>query len=155
MLNILPAPGRDTVLSAAREVKYGRRDLIFTQGDPSNSLLIIETGCVAIRLIGAGGESVILGLMGPGDVVGEMGLLMPGRNRTATVQALDDVQARSLDRDTFERLRLRHPSVNDFFIHILAARADTLSQRVVEAHHFPVERRVARFFFYVWGFFEL
>jgi Crp-like helix-turn-helix domain/AAA ATPase domain len=63
------------------------------------------------------------------------------RERTASVCAVDEVTIRALRRDSFEEPRR---SVNDFLMHLLAARADRLSRLVHEAYHVPVEQRVAR-----------
>ncbi len=114
------------------------------QGDEGGSLHIIEAGRVAVRLVGPAGDVVILAVMGPGEVVGEMAVLVKRHERTATVQALDDVTVRTLRAEDFDRLRREHPEANDFLLHVLARRADRLSRRLVEAHHLPVDRRLAR-----------
>jgi CRP/FNR family transcriptional regulator, cyclic AMP receptor protein len=144
MLEALPEPGREFVLNSARRLRFGRGEMILSQGSPSASLLIIESGRVSIHLLTSTGENVILGVMGPGEVLGEMGLLMANRERTASVRAVDQVTIRALRRESFEELRRNHPSVSDFLLHLLARRADRLSQLVLEAHHIPVEQRVAR-----------
>jgi CRP-like cAMP-binding protein len=144
MLEVLPEPGREFVLSSARRLRFGRGETILSQGSASASLLIIESGRVSIHLLTSDSENVILGVMGPGEVLGEMGLLMPTRERTASVRAVDEVTIRALRRESFEELRRSHPSVSDFLIHLLAGRADRLSQLVLEAYHVPVEQRVAR-----------
>ncbi len=144
MLDVLPEPGRDEVLRAARRRTVRRGEVLLRQGDQATSLYIVETGRLSVRLVGADGESVILGVMGPGEVAGEMGVLLRPQERTASIEAVDDVVVRVLDRDDFHRLRRQHPAVNDFLLQVLARRADRLSRLVIEAHHLPVEQRLAR-----------
>jgi len=144
MLEVLPEPGRELVLSSARRIRFDRGQTILNQGSASATLLIIESGRVSIHLLTSAGENVILAVMGPGEVLGEMGLVIPTGERTASVRAIDEVTIRALRRESFDELRRNHPSVNDFLMHLLAARADRLSRLVVEAYHVPVEQRVAR-----------
>jgi len=144
MFDALPEPGRDQVLTTARQRRYGRGELIVRQGDDAGALYIIETGRVAVRLLGSSGDNVILAVMGPGEVFGEMAVLVQRSERTASVQAIDVVTPRSLRREDFDLLRDKHHEVNDFLLQVLARRADRLSRLVFEAHHLPVERRLAR-----------
>ena len=68
---------------------------------------------MGVRLLRPTGETVILAVMGPGDVVGEMAVVASPHERTASVHALDDVTMRVLRRGV-HRLRRSHPEVNDF-----------------------------------------
>lgn len=144
MLDSLPEPGRDHVLRTARQRSYRRGEILIRQGDEAGSLYIIETGRVAIRLANPNGDSIILAVMGPGDVFGEMAVLVPRFERTATAQAIDDVIVRTLRKDDFDQLRQQHPEANDFLLHVLGRRADRLGRQLVEAYHLPAEKRVIR-----------
>ncbi len=144
MLDALPEPGRDHVLRLARPRNFARGESILRQGDEAASLFIVETGRLSVRLVGAAGDSVILGVMGPGEVVGEMGVLVNRHERTASVQAIDEVTVRALRKEDFDRLRRQHPEVNDFLLQVLARRADRLSRLLIEAYHLPVDQRLAR-----------
>ena len=77
-------------------------------------------------------------------MVGEMAVVTSPHERTASVHALDDVTMRVLRAEEFDRLRRRHPEVNDFLLQVLARRADRLSRLVAEAYHLPVDQRIAR-----------
>jgi CRP-like cAMP-binding protein len=84
-----------------------------------------------------------LGLVGPGDAVGEMGLLRSERMRTATIQALAPTETYSLNRQTFDKLRRDHPAVDALLVQILADRVAELTARLVDALYTPAPRRVA------------
>jgi CRP/FNR family transcriptional regulator, cyclic AMP receptor protein len=144
MLDVLPEPGRDQVLRAARRRQFARGDMVLRQGDDASSLFIVETGHLAVRLLAPSGESAILTVMGPGEVLGEMAMLTTRHERTASVQAINDVTVRVLRADDFDRLRRQHPEVNDFLLQVLTHRADRLSRLVIEAYHMPVDQRIAR-----------
>jgi CRP-like cAMP-binding protein len=144
MLDVLPEPGRDQVLRAARRRQFARGDTVLRQGDDASSLFIVETGHLAVRLLAPSGESAILTVMGPGEVLGEMAMLTTRHERTASVQAINDVTVRVLRAEDFDRLRRQHPEVNDFLLQVLTRRADRLSRLVIEAYHLPVDQRIAR-----------
>lgn len=143
-LEVLPERGRDRVLAASRRRAYGPAEILVRQGDPAGSLYLVESGSLAVRLTTPAGDSVMLSVMGAGDVFGEVGLLVGQQERTATVQSLGPAVAHILQREDFERLRAEHTEVNDFLLVLLARRTDRLSRLVAEAHHLPVDKRVAR-----------
>ena len=81
--------------------RFRSGDTMMLQGAESDGAYVITSGAVTIaeRLPG-GGETVIAEL-GPGDLVGEMALLMRGGRRTATARAKGDVEALFIDRRYF------------------------------------------------------
>ncbi|MGF1647518.1 MAG: Crp/Fnr family transcriptional regulator [Kineosporiaceae bacterium] len=140
----LPDPVRAAVLGAARRRRYEGGSLLLRQGDDALSLLVIESGRIAVRFGTPTGESVILAVMGAGEVVGELGLVDPGHERTASVVAIDDVVAWALRHDSVEHLRREHTGVDDFLLAVMARQVRRLTLMVAEALYVPAEQRVAR-----------
>ena len=108
-------------------VKEGER--VFSQGDQGDTLYLIESG--RVRVFGGvpGGEEVVLDILGPGDVLGELALL-DGETRSASVEALSNCTLLALDRDTFwEHLRA-HPETA---IQMLTVLSQRLRQTVLQA----------------------
>lgn len=143
-LEALPEVGRDRVLAVAVRRTFSAKEVLVHQGDAADSLFLVESGSLAVRLTTAAGDSVMLTVLGAGDVFGEVGVLSGERERTATIEAIDDVAVRVLRRDDFEALRRRYIEVDDFLLILLARRTDRLSRLVAEAHHLAVDKRVAR-----------
>ncbi len=83
----LSKSGRKTIAKHADEVQIPSGTRIIEQGRAANELLVIEHGTADVL----DGEAVIA-QMGPGDVVGEIGLLNYSR-RTATVVATSPIEA--------------------------------------------------------------
>ena len=99
--DLTPAEAED--LAAGLELRrFGPGEALTVQGATSDGAYVIASGTVVVtaRLPG-GGESAIAEL-GPGDLVGEMSLLMRGGRRTATARARGDVEALFTDRRYFE-----------------------------------------------------
>jgi CRP/FNR family transcriptional regulator, cyclic AMP receptor protein len=67
-------PGEDVreLLSVARRRRFDRHEVVFHDGDPADSLRLITKGRFGIRLMTSLGDEVLLDLLGPGDVFGEL-----------------------------------------------------------------------------------
>ena len=72
------------------EKTFAAKDIIFREGDPSDSAYIIRSGKVEILKHAAHGE-VQLAVLGQGQTFGEMGVLFEPQNpRSATARAIED-----------------------------------------------------------------
>ena len=110
---------------------------LFRQGDPSNALYIVASGCLGVfRSAGDNQEPGLMAEIPPGDIVGEMSLLSH-RPRARTVAALRDSEVWRLSQDDFELLATRHPEA-------LPALVRKVAERTVDA--LPRPRRQPRTF---------
>ncbi len=131
------------MLALARRRRFARGEIVVHRDDPADTMHLVRSGCLAIRVLTPVGDMATLGLVGPGDAVGEMGLLRSERARTATIQALAATETYALNRQTFDRLRRDHPAVDALLVQILADRVAELTERLVDALYTPAPRRVA------------
>jgi CRP/FNR family transcriptional regulator, cyclic AMP receptor protein len=72
--------------------QFRRGQALFTQGDRAERVFLIEAGWVTVTCAAPGGREIMLGLRGPGDVLGELSAL-DGEPRSATALAADEVRA--------------------------------------------------------------
>ncbi len=131
-------------MALAQPRTWVRGSLLTRDGEDALSLLVLTRGHVLVRISTELGDRVALAVLGPGDVLGEVGLLSSRRARTADVEALETVSALALHHEDFDRVRRQNPVVDDFVMELMAQRIDRLSHRVAEAYHVPVQQRVAR-----------
>jgi CRP/FNR family transcriptional regulator, cyclic AMP receptor protein len=134
----------DRVLAAARRISLSRGEVLFREGDHGDSVYLVQSGKVAVRISTPEGALVTVALLGPGSAVGELALLGEDERRTATVQAVEPVAALALRRRDFAELRRQHPSVTEFLVKTLAATVRRLDAQLVEAFHLPAEARIRR-----------
>ena len=85
---------------------------LFTEGDEGSSLFFVASGELIVSARGDGGQPVLLGLLGQGDVAGEISFLS-GVPRTATVTARTDADLLELDRNAIAPLVKKHRHVAD------------------------------------------
>ncbi|WP_078961022.1 Crp/Fnr family transcriptional regulator [Streptomyces sp. NRRL WC-3618] len=71
-------------------VQFPARHVIFMEGQPSRSVLILQEGNVAVMQEAEDGSEVLLAVRGPGELMGDEGALT-GEPRSATVKAVSSV----------------------------------------------------------------
>lgn len=97
-------------LIAVTEVaEAGAGDFLLHKGSPSRSLLFVEDGQIEI-IDETLGETIVLGRVGPGGVVGEVGFL-DGQPRTHHVRAGTACRVRRLTREGFLALAQADPQL--------------------------------------------
>lgn len=135
---------RREVLDSGRVRRFGAREVVFHEGDPADTFLLIEAGRLAVRAVSPAGDVVTFGVFGPGEVVGELALIEEGGRRSATVVALEATEVRSFSATTFHRLRRTNAGADAFVLRTLADDVRRLSGLLLDALYLPVETRVLR-----------
>jgi CRP/FNR family transcriptional regulator, cyclic AMP receptor protein len=144
LLDGVPEAERERFLGIAQPRSYRRGEVIFLAGAPADSLQLIVSGWVAVRVGTEAGDMALLSVMGAGDFFGDIALSNPEWARTASVMALDACETLSVYRDEFARLRAVHPSVDQVLIKVLSAQVRRLSTLLVESMYLPAEARLYR-----------
>lgn len=132
------------LLSIARRRTFRRGEVVFHVYDVADTLHLVVAGRFAVRVQTALGDVAILAVLGPGDMFGELALIGDESRRTATVEALEAGETRSIHRPDWDRLRAAHPSVTDVLVAILAGGMKRLSTHLLEALYTPADKRVLR-----------
>src|SRR5205823_4969580 len=112
VLRSLDELDRRRVLAAAQHHRFSRREVLFHEGEPGDSLHLIGDGRVAVRVGTARGDIATLAVFGPGDIVGELAVASDKTTRSATVVALETTETLTLRRGPLGELRRAHPSVD-------------------------------------------
>jgi CRP/FNR family cyclic AMP-dependent transcriptional regulator len=89
-------------------VTFRKGDMVFTYGDPGDSMFVIKTGEVEVFFKDDTGGRIVLETAREGDFFGELSLLDNGP-RTASVVATQDVEALRVDRNDLDHLLRLHP----------------------------------------------
>lgn len=121
---------QDTLASVRRAFERTCRagEVIFEPGDEGASLFVVQAGEVELCRPGTGRSSLIARL-GPGDLFGELSVLLGGRRR-ATARAVGAVQLLELEGATLEAMCLERPEIGLRLIRKLAGRLIDLEQRL-------------------------
>ena len=92
------------------EIVVDRGDTLFRQGDVGDSLFVVARGAVQV-LRKLGDEERVVGVLGKGDLIGEMALLT-GEPRNATARAKTPVTLGRVRRQDFAHLMAHHPALS-------------------------------------------
>lgn len=145
LLASLTEAEREEFVARTRRRSYDRTEILVHEGDPSDSLHLVESGRLAVRVDTIDGDTAMLNVIGPGAWFGELSLLGDENAvRTATVLALEPSTTRTLTSKAFEELRHQHPAVGELLLTLMARRIDELSNRLVEVMYVSLDRRVFR-----------
>jgi CRP/FNR family cyclic AMP-dependent transcriptional regulator len=141
LLEPLTAAARADVLEAAVSKRFRRGETLVREGEPGESLHLVRSGRLAVRVSTSDGATATLTVMSAGESFGELALL-GDHVRTATVVALEPSETLVLTRSAFDALRHSHPAVERVLTQALARRVQELSAALLEALYEPVDRRV-------------
>jgi CRP-like cAMP-binding protein len=129
--------------AVARISTYLRGQTVVLQGEPGNCLFAIDTGYLKVSVLGRSGTLSTLGVMGPGDVFGEMSLL-DGGPRSATVAALTRATLVTIDRGPFLELVRAVSPVGAAMFELLARRLRVVTERSDDLTVLTVGGRLAK-----------
>ena len=90
--------------------RFERGERLVTQGEQMDCLYLLASGQVQVRSSDAQGELTVLAQLGPGDVVGEISLVLR-RPASAEVVALSSTVALSLSREQLHEATREHPEL--------------------------------------------
>ena len=124
-------------------MEYARSDALFSQGEPSKNILYIQKGGVKISVVSKTGKEAVVGMLGPGDFVGEGGLAGQSM-RMATATATAPVSALVIDNNEMFRVLHSESAFSDRFISHMLARNMRIEADLVDQLFNSSEKRLAR-----------
>ena len=101
------------VVSFMRLVGFAAGATVIQEGDQNETgyMLLLLSGEVSVQTLDTGSrEPVMISVLGPGNLIGEMGLL-DGAPRSATCVAASRIEAAVLSRGALNQLIEQHPQV--------------------------------------------
>jgi NTE family protein len=119
---------------------YANGDVIFRQGDPSDGMYIVVNGRLQATVSSADGSVKNLGIIGPGEPLGEMGVIADAP-RSATVHALREGHLVKLTPVKFRRLIRQYPDLMINIARVIVERQQRFMQGAVKAQ--PVAKTLA------------
>src|SRR6266508_259242 len=142
----LPPETREELATRFVSRAYPRGATVFQQGDPGRSLYVIDEGAVKISFLAADGREMVVTVLGPGDVFGEMALFDPEGARSADASAMEAARLLSLSHEVFREYLVAHPSVSVELLGVLAKRLRESDRALQDAIFSDVPGRLARRF---------
>jgi CRP/FNR family cyclic AMP-dependent transcriptional regulator len=143
LLCALPEDDRRRVAAAASVRRYRRGQLLFYQGDPGDSLLVVMEGSLKALSTSPQGEELLLAVIEQGETVGELAVA-DGGERSATIVALTDAAVLRIPRETVLAIAERSPALQRLLLNVLAATVRRLTGDAADLVFLDIPRRVAK-----------
>ena len=93
---------------------YKKGDVLFRKGDHAEEMFYIVSGACRVNELGL--------QMNPGQLIGELGFLTPDRQRTQTVECLEDVSMLVITYDKVSELYFQNPTFGFYFLKLSSER---------------------------------
>ena len=126
-----------------RVLTYARRDVVFAQGDRSDTVMYIQSGAIQLSVLSQSGKEAIVATLGPGDFLGE-GALAGHPIRLETARATAESIVLVVPKRQMIRLLHSHHALSDRFIAHMLMRNARLEADLVDQLFNSSEKRLAR-----------
>lgn len=124
-------------------MKFSRSENIYSQGDPANGVMYIQTGGVKLSVINEDGKEAVVAILGPGDFFGE-GCLAAQPVCMATSTAMVPTSILFIEKNEMMRVLRTEHGMSDLFISHLLAKNIRVEQDLIDQLFNSSEKRLAR-----------
>ena len=121
---------------------FAARQVIFREGDDSDTCYVVKDGHARALREHPDGRQITLATFGPGDIFGELAMFDDER-RSATVEAVDSLDAVAILGRDMRALLTRHPDIAVKLVIALGRRLREANERLARQSFQTVQSRVA------------
>jgi CRP/FNR family transcriptional regulator len=138
----LEAGDLERVAEVAVPRAFPARHVIFRENDDSDTCYIVRSGHARALREHGDGRQLTLANFGPGDIFGELAMFDDER-RSATVEAIDELDTVAILGRDFRALLRRHPDIAVKLVIALGRRLRDTNERLARQSFQTVQSRVA------------
>jgi CRP/FNR family transcriptional regulator len=138
----LAPPDLERVAQVAVPRRFAAHQVIFREGDASDTCYVVESGHARAMREHADGRTIALAHFGPGDIFGELAMF-DDEKRSATVEAIEDIKAIAILGADMRRLLREHADISYKLVIALGRRLRQTNERLARQSFQTVQSRVA------------
>ena len=120
------------------------RQVIFSQGDPADTVYYIKKGKVRVSTVSKHGKEATLALLGEGDFVGEECIANSHHRRLTSATAMTEGSMLAIPRHTMIALLKAERGFSEMFVAFLLSRNANFQEALVDQLFNSSEKRLAR-----------
>jgi CRP/FNR family transcriptional regulator, cyclic AMP receptor protein len=139
----LGSDDRGKLVARARIRNFAAGEAIFLMGSPGDNMMAVLSGTVRISVSTPEGRELVLAILMPGEVFGEIALL-DGKERTADATAMTACSVAILDRREILAFFERHPGAWPNIIDVLCDRLRKTDEHIAEVALLQLPARLAK-----------
>ncbi|MEX1137765.1 MAG: Crp/Fnr family transcriptional regulator [Bacteroidota bacterium] len=118
---------------------------LYFPDQPTQTIFFLKEGHVKISRLTEDGKEMILDVLGPGEIFGELSFSGSGESSGELAQALDDTVICTMKKEDFESLLRTKPELNFELTKRIGLRLRRFEERVSEMVFKDVRKRIAAF----------
>lgn len=118
---------------------------LYFPDEPTKSIFFLKDGHVKISRLAADGKEVILDVLGPGEIFGELSFSGSGETGSELAQALDEAVICTMKSEDFESLLKMKPELNFEVTKRIGLRLRKFEERISDMLFKDVRKRIAAF----------
>ena len=123
--------------------RFGKDQIVFSQGDPADAVLYIQKGKVKVTVLSEQGKEAVVAILAADEFFGE-GCLAGQAQRIATVTTMTDSVIMRLEKSAVVDVIHREPAFSEMFIAHLLGRTIRVEADLVDQLFNSSEKRLAR-----------
>jgi CRP/FNR family transcriptional regulator, cyclic AMP receptor protein len=127
-----------------RIVQFKPKQLLFSQGDPADSIFYLQRGRAKLTVVSKSGKVATIALISAKDFVGEESIAGPVGLRLATATAITACTALKIEREEIMRVLHEEHAFSDIFLTFLLARSMRTQADLVDQLFNSSEKCLAR-----------
>ncbi|PFO08385.1 Crp/Fnr family transcriptional regulator [Bacillus sp. AFS076308] len=144
IFNHLEVEQMNEIMAVVQSVSIKKGELIYHEGDQSNSLYIVNKGKVRIYRLSETGKEQLVRILNPGDFTGELALFRNDMHKSFA-EAMTDSQVCTIHQADLKNLLLKYPSISLKILEEFSNRLDQSEKQTTRFATEKVETRIARF----------
>jgi CRP/FNR family cyclic AMP-dependent transcriptional regulator len=133
----------EQLASRATKRSISRGSTVFAKGDEGTGLFGVLAGTVKISILSSEGRELVIALVNPGEVFGEIALL-DGRPRTADATAQTNCELFAIERRDFLPFLRSYPDAALKIIEMLCLRLRRTTEQIEDTMFFSLPSRLAK-----------
>ncbi len=122
--------------------RFGDGEIVFREGDESNTCYVVRAGLARAIREHSDGRSITLANFGPGDIFGELAMF-DNESRSATVETIVSSEVIAILGGDMRRLLREHPDIAVKLLAALGRRLRETNERLARQSFQTVQSRVA------------
>ena len=143
LLGSVPSKELEAIAAASRLRTFRRGQVVFTRGDPGDTLIVVISGSVKVVVRSADGGELTLAVIQPGGTLGELSVADYGP-RSADVETLQECQLLLIPSQTVRDICARVPSAAHALTSAIAATLRRLTDAASDLVFLDLPHRVAK-----------
>lgn len=139
---------RDVLDTLSKSVTLKQGEVLFDEGEIGDALYSLEAGRLEVSVLSPDGRKLVLDIVRPGAIVGEIALFDPGP-RTATLTALEPARLRRVSNTDMTQEIRQNPEIAIDLIRLAGKRMRWMNHQLGDQVFLPLPERLARRILYL------